>query len=153
MRAFELKIPPPIVALLAGAAMWLVSCRGPSIDLPPLVCNTGAGVIALCGGALALAGSIALKRASTTINPLRPANASSLVTSGIYRYTRNPMYLGLLLVLVGWAVHLSSVLALPGPLVFVLYIRRFQIEPEERVLAAKFGQSYSDYTSQVRRWL
>ena len=153
MRAFELKVPPPIVALLAGAAMWLVSRRGPSIDLPPLVCNAGAGVIALCGGALALAGSIAFKRASTTINPLRPTNASSLVTSGIYRYTRNPMYLGLLLVLVGWAVHLSSVLALPGPLVFVFYIRRFQIEPEERVLAAKFGQSYSDYTSQVRRWL
>jgi protein-S-isoprenylcysteine O-methyltransferase Ste14 len=153
MRAFELKIPPPIVALLAGAAMWVVSHRGPSIDLPPLVCNPGAGVIALCGGALALAGSIAFKRASTTINPLRPANASSLVTSGIYRYTRNPMYLGLLLVLVGWAVHLSSVLALPGPLVFGLYIRRFQIEPEERILAAKFGQSYADYTSHVRRWL
>ena len=153
MNAFELKVPPPIVALLAGVAMWLVSRRGPSIDLPLFVCNAGAGVIALCGGALALAGSIAFKRASTTVNPLRPANTTSLVTSGIYRYTRNPMYLGLLLVLVGWAVHLSSVLALPGPVVFVLYMRRFQIEPEERVLAAKFGKSYSDYTSQVRRWL
>ena len=153
MRQLELKIPPPIVALLTGAAMWLASRLGPLIDLPHLLRTDCAGAIAACGGVLAFAGSIAFRRAKTTINPLRPANASSLVTSGIYRLTRNPMYLGLLLVLVAWALHLSSVLAFAGPILFVLYIRRFQIAPEERVLADKFGKAYSDYTSQVRRWL
>lgn len=123
------------------------------MDLPPFVRTVSAGAIAGCGGALAFAGKIAFGRAKTTINPLRPANASSLVTSGIYRFTRNPMYLGLLFVLVAWALYLSSALAFVGPYLFVLYIRRFQIAPEERVLAAKFGDAYSDYTSQVRRWL
>ena len=73
--------------------------------------------------------------------------------SGIYRFTRNPMYLGLLMVLVAWAFHLSSASAFAGPLLFLFYIDRFQIVPEERVLVVKFGQAYSDYRSQVRRWL
>src|SRR5262245_761244 len=109
MHALELKIPPPVVAVLIGAAMWLASRSGPSLDLPPLIRTVGAGVIAASGGILALAAKIAFRRAKTTINPLRPTNASSLVTSGIYRFTRNPMYLGLLLLLIGWSVHLSSV--------------------------------------------
>src|SRR5262245_48775867 len=109
MNALELKIPPPVIAVLIGAVMWFVSSSGPSLDLPPLLRTVGAGVIAGSGGLIAFAGKIAFRRAKTTINPLRPANASSLVTSGIYRFTRNPMYLGLLLLLLGWSVYLSSV--------------------------------------------
>ena len=153
MHALELKIPPPVVALLIGAGMWLVSRGGPSIDMPPLIRTVGAGAIAASGGILAFAGKIAFRRAKTTINPLRPANASSLVTSGIYRFTRNPMYLGLLLLLLGWSVYLSSVFVFVGPVLLVLYLGRFQIAPEERVLAAKFGEAYLDYRSRVRRWL
>ena len=143
MHALELKVPPLIVAVLILAAMWLASRSGPSIDLPPLIRTVGAGAIAASGGILAFAGKIAFRRAKTTINPMRPANASSLVTSGIYRFTRNPMYLGLLLLLLGWSVYLSSVFV--GPVLL--------IAPEERVLAAKFGEAYLDYTSRVRRWL
>jgi protein-S-isoprenylcysteine O-methyltransferase Ste14 len=124
-----------------------------SVELPLLLQSVGAGAIAVCGGALSAAGYIAFRRAQTTINPLRPANASSLVTSGIYRFSRNPMYLGLLLVLIGWALRLSSLPALAGPLIFLLYIRRFQIAPEEEALAARFGKAYSEYTARVRRWL
>jgi len=153
MHALELKIPPPVVAVLIGAAMWFASPCGPSIDLPPLIRTVGAGAIAASGGILAFAGKIAFRRARTTINPLRPANASSLVTSGIYRFTRNPMYLGLLLLLAGWSVYLSSVFVFTGPVLLVLYLGRFQIAPEERVLTAKFGEAYLDYTSRVRRWL
>jgi protein-S-isoprenylcysteine O-methyltransferase Ste14 len=152
MCSLELKVPPPIVALLTGVAMWLVSPLGPSVDLPPRARAVCMGTIAVCGGALALAGSIAFRRARTTINPLRPTNASSLVTSGIYRFTRNPMYLGLFLVLIAWAVRLSTFWVFAGPLFFVVYIRRFQIAPEERALAAKFGKDYTDYTTRVRRW-
>ena len=153
MRVLELKVPPPIVALLTGAVMWLISPLGPSVELPRWVRIVSVGTISIGGGAVALAGFIAFRRARTTINPLRPANASILVTAGVYRFTRNPMYLGLLLVLVAWAVRLSSLSALAGPLFFVLYIHRFQIAPEEKVLAAKFGKDYSDYAAQVRRWL
>jgi protein-S-isoprenylcysteine O-methyltransferase Ste14 len=109
--------------------------------------------IALVGGGFSLAGIFAFRRAKTTVNPMTPQRTSSLVTSGVYRVTRNPMYVGLLFVLVGWAVFLSAVWPLLGPVVFVYYIGRFQIAPEEQALAELFGSEYSAYKSGVRRWL
>jgi protein-S-isoprenylcysteine O-methyltransferase Ste14 len=153
MRALELKIPPPVVALLVGAAMWFAAGGHVSLELPFRVRLVAFVVIALAGGATALAGDLEFRRARTTINPFKPQNSTTLVTSGIYGFTRNPMYVGLTLVLLGWAVFLCSAWALPGPVVFVLYITRFQIVPEERVLSAKFGEAYTAYTERVRRWL
>ena len=153
MRALELKVPPPVVALLVGAAMWFATPQRASLELPLVVRIVAFVVIALAGGATALAGDREFKRARTTINPFKPENSTALVTSGIYRFTRNPMYVGLALVLLGWAALLSSPWALLGPLVFVLYINRFQIAPEERVLSAKFGAAYTEYIARVRRWL
>ena len=97
------------------------------------------------GGCISLAGIVSFRRAKTTVNPLKPESTASLVTAGIDRFTRNPMYLGLLFVLLAWAVFLSSAWALVGPIAFVLYINRFQIVPEERVMATMFGVSYSEY--------
>ena len=153
MHLLELKVPPPAVALLVGVAMWFATRLGASLALPLLARSIAFGVIALAGGAIALSGNVAFRRARTTPNPFRPQNASSLVTTGIYRLTRNPMYLGLLLVLLGWATFLCSAFALLGPVAFVAYIARFQIVPEERVLLAKFGAAYSEYLARVRRWL
>jgi protein-S-isoprenylcysteine O-methyltransferase Ste14 len=153
MRALELKIPPPVVMLLIGAAMWFVSRSGPSLDVSLLVRSVAACAVAAFGGAISFAGDIEFRRARTTVNPWRPQNTSSLVTSGIYQRTRNPMYLGLFLVLVGWAVFLASAWPLAGPPAFMFYMRRFQIQPEERVLTTKFGAAYADYSSRVRRWL
>ena len=110
-------------------------------------------MLALAGGAIALAGSLEFKRARTTVNPFKPESSTALVTSGIYRFTRNPMYVGLALLLLGWSAFLCSAWALFGPVIFVLYINRFQITPEERVLSAKFGAAYAEYTTRVRRWL
>ena len=153
MRALELKVPPPVVALLIAAAMWFVAWQRTSIELPLLVRIVAFAVIALAGGATALAGDLECKRARTTINPFKPQNSTTLVTSGIYRFTRNPMYVGLTLVVVGWAAFLCSTWALLGPAVFVLYISRFQIAPEERVLSAKFRAAYTAYAARVRRWV
>ncbi len=153
MQFLELKIPPPLVALVIGMAMWFAAGLGPILELPLAVRIAALLIIALAGGAIALAGDMAFKRAKTTINPLKPQNATALVTSGVYRYTRNPMYVGLALVVLGWAAFLGSAVALLGPVVFVAYITRFQITPEERVLSAKFGADFSAYTSRVRRWL
>ncbi|HEY0857558.1 MAG TPA: isoprenylcysteine carboxylmethyltransferase family protein [Albitalea sp.] len=153
MRALELKVPPLAVMLCAGAAMWLAAAAAPALTLDWPFATVAAGALALAGLAVALAGVLSFRRARTTVNPVTPGAASALVTSGIYRLTRNPMYLGFALVLLAWAVFLGNVLALVLLPAFVLYIDRFQIEPEERVLSALFGEAFVAYTTQVRRWL
>jgi protein-S-isoprenylcysteine O-methyltransferase Ste14 len=153
VRSLETRIPPPLVAALIGAAMWWISPDSQMLDVPASVRVAVALAIAAVGGMVAMGAGIRFRRANTTIDPLKPQAASSLVTAGIYRYTRNPMYLGLLFLLVAWAVLLSSPFALLGPVAFVSYISRFQIVPEERVLAALFGAEYAAYQSGVRRWL
>jgi protein-S-isoprenylcysteine O-methyltransferase Ste14 len=138
MRVLELKVPPLAVGALLAALMWLVSRLVPGF-------NFGAMIIVL--------GMASFKRAKTTINPMKPESSSSLVISGIYKLSRNPMYLGFLLVLVGWAVLLSNALAFVFVPAFIFYMNRFQIDPEEKALAGKFGQEFLDYKSRVRRWL
>jgi protein-S-isoprenylcysteine O-methyltransferase Ste14 len=91
--------------------------------------------------------------AHTTANPMKPSSASFLVTSGVYRFTRNPMYVGLLLLLVGWALYVANVLAFLFLPAFILYMNQFQIKPEERALTARFGRKYLEYASRVNRWL
>jgi len=133
--------------------MWLASLVTPSVEVPAAV-RALAGAIPAGVGLLAISVAVfSFRRARTTLSPMAPAAASSLVTSGVYRFTRNPMYLGLLLVLVGWADFLASPIALvltPG---FVLYMNRCQILPEERALLATFGVEYAAYKGRVRRWL
>jgi len=153
MNALELKIPPPAMALLMACAMWAASWAAPMAYMPDGIRVLAAIAIAIAGIATAISGVIAFRRARTTVNPLKPETSSSLVTSGIYRFTRNPMYVGLTLVLLGWAVFLPSVWTLLGPLVFVLYMTRFQIVPEERALAGLFGATYFEYQANVRRWI
>ena len=93
------------------------------------------------------------RRARTTVNPLKPESASALVISGIYRHTRNPMYLGFAIILLGWCVLLGSAWAVLGVAGFVLYIGRFQIRPEERALRELFGAEFDAFCSRVRRWV
>lgn len=100
-----------------------------------------------------LAGLYEFQKAKTTFNPMTPDDASSVVTSGVYRVSRNPMYVGFLLLLIGWAIWLSHPLPFFLLPVFVLYMNRFQILPEERALSAKFGKAYDSYQQGVRRWL
>ena len=152
-QALELRIPPPVVAALIAGAMWGVSVVAPVIDVPGPVRTVVAAILALAGGVFAIWGLFAFHLARTTVNPMKPEATSSLVRSGVYRFSRNPMYVGLLSVLVGWAVYLASAWLLIGPVAFVLYMNRFQIAPEERALSALFGAEYADYTSKVRRWL
>ncbi len=153
MNSLELKIPPPVVALLVCAAMWVLCLFTPVVDVSMFDRAMAALVLASIGGVVAVAGVAGFRRAQTTLNPTKPQTTSSLVTAGIYQYTRNPMYVGLLLVIVGWAAFLSSLWALLGPLAFALYITRFQILPEERVLSGLFGAEYIAYQTRVRRWL
>lgn len=153
MQWLELKIPPPAVGALVGLAMWLVAPLGSALALGTSPRHVFAIALAAAALAFDLAGLLAFRASRTTINPLSPQRASSLVTGGVYRITRNPMYVGMCLILLAWAVYLSAVLPFFGPVVFVLYITRFQVLPEERVLRQLFGEQYVQYTARVRRWL
>ena len=153
MRALELRIPPPVVALLVALAMGAASRRSVDPVLTELVRVPLAIALAVIGAAFDLSGLVAFRRAKTTANPMRPQSTSSLVGSGVYRLTRNPMYVGLAFMLCGWAVFLWSWWALPGPFAFAAYVDRFQIVPEERALSALFGADYMAYRNRVRRWL
>jgi protein-S-isoprenylcysteine O-methyltransferase Ste14 len=149
----EHRIPPPVVAVLVAVAMWVVSGLGPQWAMPVVARDVIAALFALAGVGVDLAALATFRGSRTTFNPLQPARASSLVTHGLYRVSRNPMYVGSVLLLLGWAVELSALLPFAGIVVFVLYITRFQIRPEERALAALFGDEYANYAARVRRWL
>jgi protein-S-isoprenylcysteine O-methyltransferase Ste14 len=153
MQSLELKIPPPLVAALIAVLMWGISTVTPPVDAPHAVRIFAATALALIGGGFDVAGVVSFYLAKTTVNPLKPDRASLLVTTGVYRVTRNPMYLGLLLILAAWTIFLASAWACAGLPLFVLYLNRFQIEPEERILSAKFGAAFAAYQSRVRRWL
>ena len=109
--------------------------------------------VAMGGFSFAVLGVLAFRRSGTTVDPTRPGRASSFVTGGVYRVTRNPMYLGIAMILVAWAVFLAAPWAFLGPVFWVLYMNRFQIKPEERILAELFGEEYTRYLATVRRWL
>jgi protein-S-isoprenylcysteine O-methyltransferase Ste14 len=153
VNAFELKIPPPVVALFIAVAMWGISLTDGPFEVPTPTRGAVAFVFALIGGCIGIAGVVALRRAKTTTHPANPENTSRLITSGVYRFTRNPMYAGVFLILAAWAVLLVSAWALTGPVIFVLYVNRFQIAPEERVLETMFGSAYLAYKANVHRWL
>ena len=153
MRALELKIPPPAVALLMGILMWLASRAAPLLAFEFTAHNIVAICLAAIGLMIAVGGVATFARAHTTINPTKPEKSTSLVTSGVYTITRNPMYLGLLLELTGWALYLSNGVAFMFLPAFIIYMNHFQIVPEEKTLASLFGREFVNYRSRVRRWI
>lgn len=151
----KLRLPPAIVGLVCAVLMRVASgvAGRLSVSIPPLL---SAGLITLCvisGLVISWMSLDAFYRARTTTHPMWPDRATALVTHGIYRYTRNPMYLGMALLLVAWAVYLANLAALVGVALFVAYITRFQILPEERALSRIFKEEYEVYRRSVRRWL
>ena len=153
MSVLELKVPPPIVALVLALLMWLTPAVAGLVRIPYPARVLCAIVLVCIGQSIGIAGVFAFRRAKTTVNPTKASLASSLVIQGVYRYTRNPMYLGFLLTLLAWAMFLANPFAVLWVVVFVLYINRFQIIPEERVLASLFGAEYEAYKGRVRRWV
>lgn len=148
------RIPPPLVAALCGLLMWLGAWQWPSGLQLPLAWRLALALpVLLLGLVVCLAGVLSFRRARTTVNPLKPESASALVNSGIYRYTRNPMYLGFAMMLLAWALFLAWPAAGLGVVAFVLYLNRFQIGPEERALDRLFGEDFARYCAQVRRWI
>ena len=153
MRVLELKIPPVAVVLVTAVLMWFSSRAAPTLGLVVPARDLVALCLVVAGAVTSILGVVSFRRAGTTVNPLTPGASSTLVRSGVYTLTRNPMYLGFLMLLLGWAIYMSNAFALLFVPVFVAYMNRFQIEPEEKALRSRFGQAFVTYTTCVRRWL
>ena len=152
MPSLESRVPPPAVVLIMAALMWLSSRATPLLDFDVPAHRWLAVVLISVGFATGMSGVMTFVKAKTTVDPLTP-RASSMVTWGVYALSRNPMYLGGLIMLLGWALFLSNALAILLLPAYVLFINRFQIAPEERALTALFGEPYAAYRVSVRRWL
>lgn len=146
------RVPPPLWMFIFAAAMWVLNRYYPIVTVIPQTWRECGRFVA---GAAAITPTVAFYqffRAHTTFNPLKPESATALVTSGVFAWTRNPMYLGLLMLLLGWAVKLGTLSPLIGPLLFRLLIQYLQIRPEEHALRLRFGTDYDRYCQRVNRW-
>jgi protein-S-isoprenylcysteine O-methyltransferase Ste14 len=153
VQTLELKIPPVVLVLVTAGFMWTLAFAVPGLDFSLPASSLVALVFAATGGAFALLGVWEFRSADTTVDPRTPDQSASLVVSGVYRISRNPMYVGFLLVLIAWGVFLSNLTSLVLLPAFVIYMNRFQIVPEERYMREKFGEVYRQYEARVRRWV
>lgn len=147
------RIPPPIVLALAALLMWALDRWMPLAQWIRLPWNRLAWLAAAVGAAIAVAARMRFRRVGTTVNPLDPSKASRLVTDGVFRVSRNPMYLGLVLLLIGWAIWLGSASPWLVPPLFVIVLTVAQIIPEEKALSRRFGEQYLSYRRSVARWI
>ena len=147
------KIPPPILLVLTGAVMWLVAHSPFAFSYLIPYSSATAVVLVVLGVLTDVLSILQFRSAETTVNPLKPEAATALVRTGIFKRSRNPMYVGLLLILTGWMVWLGSLSNVLVLLVFFLLITELQIKPEEVALRRLFGHEYDDYCRQVRRWV
>lgn len=144
---------PPLQALVAAFIIWLLANSVTPMPIPlPGTAIAGAVLIAI-GLGFDVLSAIRFMQHKTTVSPVNPERTEHLVTDGLYRFSRNPMYLGLFLILTGFALRQNHLLGLLVPFGFVIIITRLQIIPEEVVLRAKFGEAYDDYCNRVRRWI
>jgi protein-S-isoprenylcysteine O-methyltransferase Ste14 len=151
MKWFELKIPPLLVTLIFGGAIWIIPNSFKVKNL--MVLYAIASILFFIGSLVSILGVREFRRQKTTVNPMSPQESNSLVINGIYKFTRNPMYLGFLFWLLSLGVILGKPISLVWATGFVLYMNYFQIFPEERILTENFGEDYIKYKSSVRRWM
>lgn len=153
MFQLELRIPPLVLVAVFAVGIALATVYVPLVAVPIPGHKYAAAALVLAGLLLALIGVLQFRRARTTVNPMSPAKTSALVSSGIYRWSRNPMYLGMVLLLLGVAAWGSTLAGYLLVLAFCWFLTRFQILPEERALLAAFGQEFAQYMVRVRRWI
>lgn len=152
-HSLELKVPPLALVMIAVLLIRLGAVYFPELSFRfpfQIIVGWMIGLLGLIGCTL---GFIEFRRAKTTLNPTKPGASSSLVKTGIYRYTRNPMYLGFLLMLAAGATLMGNVISFLALPAFVFYMNHFQIQPEERALTSIFGDEFRAYCAAVRRWI
>lgn len=149
----NLLIPPPVVTAICAATMWAAGRLFPSSAMTFAGQRVFATSILIAALVIMLVAAYQFMRARTTINPMKPARASALMTHGVFARSRNPIYLADLMVLIALAVWIGNPWTLIACVAFVVYITRFQIRPEETALTERFGDDYRRYQARVRRWI
>ncbi len=150
----NLKIPPLALTCMFIVFMSLLSWLLPQFTLSIPNNITASIFVAIVASLVSVMGVASFRNAKTTVNPTKPEQASSLVIKGIYKISRNPMYLGFLLFLIAWGLYLEHSLSLLLlPIVFIFYMNKYQIPVEEEALHKKFGEHFLSYKNMVRRWL
>ena len=146
-----LKIPPPILVLILASSNYFSSKK---IDLIHLPNQDLISILILLIGMLILINPIfKFIKSKTTIDPIKFKKVNKLITSGIYKYSRNPMYLGLLMIVISTSIFYLNIFSITTPLFFYFWINRFQIKREEIFLTEKFGKEYLLYKAKTRRWI
>jgi protein-S-isoprenylcysteine O-methyltransferase Ste14 len=153
LKWLELKIPPLFLTLIFGILMWWASKKFNNLSFDNLFLKTMSIMIFIFGIVIALIAVGLFRKEDTTVDPTNPKNSSSLVTNGIYGYTRNPMYLGFLSWLLGFGLFIGNPINLLFVVIFLVYMNEFQIKPEESTLCELFGEEYIEYKSRVKRWI
>ncbi len=153
MGALEKKIPPPILMIVFAVLIWVISLFSNTITWSFQIRIIVSLLLLLLSVSISISAIRTFRKVETTVNPLHPETASILVSEGIFSISRNPMYIGLALILVAWSVFLATVWGFLLVFLFILYLNRFQIIPEERALKKLFGLKYEDYLAKVRRWI
>ena len=151
MKFLNTKIPPPIVTILFAVLIFYFSESFAYVDLPFKIYISLFFV--LLGFFITFSSARNFKKKETTVNPITPEETSQLVTDGFFKITRNPMYLGMLLFLLGLSIYNGLIVGLVFLPLFVGYITFFQIIPEENAMIELFGEDYKTYMKKVRRWI
>ena len=146
-------VPPPLWMLILAAAMWALNHFWPVLTIIPEPWSRLGWCVMALAPIAPIAAIIQFRRAHTTVNPRKLETTTALVTSGIFGWTRNPMYLGLSILLLGWAIKLGTLTPFAGPSLFIALIQHLQIRPEEYSLRTRFGTEYDQYCHRVNRWL
>jgi len=149
----KLLIPPPLQGLICAGLIWGVATYLPQYSIDIEFKKYLSALFFICGVTIDLLALRIFSRTGTTVSPFSPEKTSTLIATGVYRYSRNPMYLGMALLLVGLTIWFGTMPGLVFIGLFVWSITVFQIKPEEAILQEKFGDAYMDYCSKVRRWV
>lgn len=149
----KLRVPPPLIGLSIALLMWWIARLSGAALWPGGVPRFFGGTVMALGLVIDLISVAKFFQEKTTVNPLSPGKSTALVTSGLYRFSRNPMYLGMLLILIGWACIIGSLFSVPLLALFVVAINELQIKPEEAILETLFPEDYPAYCQRVRRWI
>ena len=148
-------IPPPVVLLICAALMWLIQRFLPLLEFWLPYNRVLFWMMFFAGFFMLGSGAASIVKRKTVIHPHRRSlsKATALVTTGIFRYTRNPIYLGMVVMLLGWLMFLHNWLSAVGVVIFVMFITKYQIRPEEEALEKIFGEEYMRYKMNTRRWI
>ena len=152
-KNMDLKIIPVVQVLIAVLLMIAFNQLSPELSLNWPAHTLMAGILFALAIFIGMMAIISFKKHDTTVNPTKPETSSTVVSSGIYAFSRNPMYLAMFIALIALGYYLQHLSSLPIIILFVSYLTRFQIIPEEQALTKTFGQAYQDYQTKVRRWL